>query len=122
MIDSGAFDYAADAWGYSYGATAEWRQDWWTLRTGLFDLSKVPNTTRLETGFAHFELVAEGEARQDWFGRTGTIRLLGFLNRGRMGSYDDALALAGQAVGRPAPRWCAAMPRGPARRSIWNSP
>ena len=23
LIDSGAFDYAADAWGYSYGATAE---------------------------------------------------------------------------------------------------
>ena len=101
VIDSGAFDYAADAWGYTYGAAAEWRQDWWTLRAGLFDLSKVPNTTRLETGFAQFELVAEAEARQDWFGQTGTIKLLGFLNRARMGSYDDALALASASGGTP---------------------
>ncbi len=42
LIDTGAFDYAADAWGYSDGFTAEWTQDWWALRAGLFDLSRVP--------------------------------------------------------------------------------
>ena len=26
LIDTGTFDYAADAWGYSYGAAAEWYQ------------------------------------------------------------------------------------------------
>jgi high affinity Mn2+ porin len=45
LIDAGAFDYAADAWGYSYGIVGEWNQDWWTLRVGLFNLSRVPNTT-----------------------------------------------------------------------------
>ena len=40
LIDAGAFDYAADAWGYSYGITAEWTQAWWTLRAGLFDSSR----------------------------------------------------------------------------------
>src|ERR1700722_5380523 len=56
-IDSAAYDYAADSWGYSYGVAAEWTQSWWTLRTGLFDLSKVPNEKHLETGFSQFEIV-----------------------------------------------------------------
>lgn len=35
IIDAGAFDYAADAWGYTYGMAVEWTQSWWTLRGGL---------------------------------------------------------------------------------------
>ncbi|HTT85018.1 MAG TPA: carbohydrate porin [Rhizomicrobium sp.] len=93
LIDSGAFDYAADAWGYSYGIAAEWSQDWWTLRGGLYDLSRVPNSTELETDFSQFEAVAEGEARVTLFGEAGKIKLLGWVNRGRMGDYLDAVAL-----------------------------
>ena len=93
LIDTGTFDYAADAWGYTYGMTAEWNQDWWTLRAGLFDLSRVPNTTQLVRGFGQYELVTEGEARYKLFGEDGSVKLLGFLNRGRMGSYADAVAL-----------------------------
>src|SRR5579863_4953879 len=63
VIDSGAFDYAADAWGYSYGIAAEWTQEWWTVRAGLFDLSRIPNTTELERGFGQYEVVGEVEAR-----------------------------------------------------------
>ena len=92
LIDTGAFDYAADAWGYSYGVTAEWTQDWWTLRAGLFDLSRVPNTTQLVRGFGQYELVSELEMRHDLFGAPGTVKLLGWVNRGRMGSYSDAVA------------------------------
>jgi len=93
LIDSGAFDYAADAWGYSYGIAAEWTEDWWTLRAGLYDLSRVPNSTELETDFSQFEIVGEAEARTAWFGHPGKIKLLGFVNRGRMGDYLDAVAL-----------------------------
>jgi high affinity Mn2+ porin len=45
LIDAGTFDYAADAWGFTYGAAAEWYHGNWTLRGGLFDLSVVPNST-----------------------------------------------------------------------------
>ena len=93
VIDAGAYDYAADAWGYSYGAAAEWSQDWWTLRAGAFALSRVPNTTELQTDFRQFELVAEAEARHQWRGRPGSIKLLGFINRGDMGGYHDAVHL-----------------------------
>jgi high affinity Mn2+ porin len=98
IIDAGAFDYAADAWGYSYGIAVEWTQAWWTLRAGLFDLSRVPNTTELETDFDQFELVGEAEARLSMFGRPGRLKLLGYINRGRMGAYADAVSL-GQATG-----------------------
>jgi high affinity Mn2+ porin len=101
VIDSGAFDYAADSWGYSYGIAAEWTQGWWTLRTGLFDLSKVPNEKHLETTFHQFEILGEAEERHTLFGHDGKLKLLGWINRGRMGGYGDALDLAQQTGGVP---------------------
>jgi high affinity Mn2+ porin len=93
LIDAGAFDYAADSWGYASGAAAEWTQDWWTLRGGLFNLSKIPNGKDLESTFGEFEAIVEAEERHTLFGHDGKVKLLGFLNRGRMGSYQDAIAL-----------------------------
>ena len=52
IIDMGAFDYTANPWGYTYGGTGEWYQDWWTVRAGVFDLSQEPNTVALSHGFA----------------------------------------------------------------------
>ena len=94
LIDGGAFDYAADSWGYAAGVAGEWTQDWWTLRLGLLDLSKVPNGKTLEDDFSQFEAVTEAEERHTLFGHDGKVKLLGFVNRGRMGSYRDAIALA----------------------------
>src|SRR5215831_7152271 len=59
LVDTGTFDYAADAWGYSYGAAAEWYRGNWTLRAGLFDLSIVPNSIELDPHFAQFQSVYE---------------------------------------------------------------
>jgi high affinity Mn2+ porin len=97
VIDAGAFDYAADAWGYTVGAAAEWTQSWWTVRGGFFDLSDVPNSKKLEPGFKEFALIGEVEGRYDLSGHPGKLKLLGFLNHGRMGSYRDAVSL-GQAT------------------------
>jgi len=94
IIESGAYDYAADAWGYSYGAAAEWTQSWWTLRGGGFALSRVPNQRELDRSFHQFELVVEGEERHQLRGYQGKLKLLLFENRGRMGDYDDAVNLA----------------------------
>jgi len=96
IIDSGAYDYAADSWGYSYGIAAEWSRDWWTWRNGLFDLSRVPNGRDLVRGFGEYELVSEFEARTNFSERPGKIKLLAYANRGRMGDYLDAVALAGK--------------------------
>ena len=94
IVESGAFDYAADAWGYAYGVSAEWTQSRWTLRGGFFDLSKTPNSTKLDPTFKEHEFVGEIEERHSLFGHVGKIKLLGFVNHGLMGSYADALRLA----------------------------
>jgi high affinity Mn2+ porin len=93
IIESGAFDYAADAWGFTYGGAAEWTHAWWTLRAGFFALSKVPNTKDIDGQFKQFSWVAELEERHRLLGHDGKLKLLGFDNRGRMGNYDDAVAL-----------------------------
>lgn len=101
VLDAGAFDYAADAWGYSTGLAAEWTQSWWTLRSGLFNLSKMPNSAELETSFSQYALIGELEERHQWFGHPGKLKLLGFVNRGRMANYDDAVHLAHQSNSTP---------------------
>jgi high affinity Mn2+ porin len=94
VIDSGAYDYAADSWAYTYGMAGEWTQSWWTWRLGLFDLSRVPNEANLVRGFGEYELVTEGEERHELWGKKGKLKLLVYYNRGRMGDYNDAIALA----------------------------
>ena len=94
VIDTATFDYAADAWGYTYGAAAEWYQGAWTVRGAVFDLSIVPNSTELDAKFSQFQLVGEIEHRHKLFGQDGKVALTGFLTRGRMGSFNDAINLA----------------------------
>ncbi len=101
IVESGAFDYAADAWGYSYGASAEWTQDWWTLRGGVFDLSVVPNTEKLSENLSQLEAVIELEERHQWHGSPGKFKVLVFDNHGNMGRYSDAVRLAAQTGNAP---------------------
>jgi high affinity Mn2+ porin len=100
LITGGSFDYAADAWGYTYGATAEWYRGDWAWRAGLFDLSIVPNDATLTSDFHQFQFVGEAERRFKIGGRDGAVRLTGYVTRGRMGRYDDATALARATGGR----------------------
>ncbi|MBV8836204.1 MAG: carbohydrate porin [Alphaproteobacteria bacterium] len=107
LVNAGTFDYAGDAWGYSYGAAAEWYQGQWTLRAGVFDLSQTPagGTSPLAYGldptFNQFQLVGEIERRYELFGQPGKLKVTGFLSRGRAGAFSDATVLALQ-TGQPA--------------------
>jgi high affinity Mn2+ porin len=96
LVDAGSWDYAADAWGYTYGGAVEWYKGNWALRAGLFDLSIVPNSIELDHHFDQFETVYELEHRHELNGQPGKLAVVGYLNRGRMGRYDDALAFAAQ--------------------------
>jgi high affinity Mn2+ porin len=101
LVDTGTFDYAADAWGYTYGAAVEWYSGRWTLRGGLFDLSVVPNSTELDPRFSQFQWVGEIERRHELWGQPGKVAVTGFLTRGRMGRFDDAVLLS-NLTGQPA--------------------
>jgi high affinity Mn2+ porin len=99
-VDAGSFDYAADAWGYTVGAAAEWYQHAWTLRLGAFDLSNVPNSVHLEPGFHEFQIILEAEHRHTLFEQPGKFMVTAFDSRGRMGLLDQAVQLA-QSTGNP---------------------
>jgi high affinity Mn2+ porin len=107
VINAGTFDYAGDAWGFSYGATAEWYQDRWTLRAGVFDLSATPaggispSSYGLDSTFQQFQLVGEIEERHKLWDQPGKIKVTGFLSLGRAGEFEDAIALAA-ITGQPA--------------------
>jgi high affinity Mn2+ porin len=101
LIDTGTFDYAADAWAFTYGIAVEWVKGNWTLRGGFFDLPIVPNSTDLDPGFAQVQWMGEIERRYKLFGEPGKVLLTGYLTRGRMGKFEDAIALA-ERTGEPA--------------------
>lgn len=100
-VDTGAFDYAADAWSYTYGGAVEWYKGQWALRAGIFDAPIIPNTTALDPTFRQFQLVGEIERRYELAGQLGKIAVTGYLTRARMGSFDAAIELA-QLTGGPA--------------------
>ena len=100
VIDTGTFDYAADAWGYTVGAAVEWYWRDWTLRGGIFDLSDVPNSVHLDPGFHEFQTDLELEHRHEWADRQGRILITLFDSRGRMGLLNEAVAAA-QGNGAP---------------------
>jgi high affinity Mn2+ porin len=93
-IDTGTFDYAADAWGYTVGAAAEWYQGAWAMRAGAFDLSNVPNSETLDPGFHQFQWIGEFERRYAPGGLPGRVLLTLFDSRGRMALLDEALRYA----------------------------
>jgi high affinity Mn2+ porin len=95
ILDVGTFDYAADAWGTTYGAAVEWYQDWWAARVGMFDLSNVPNGIHLGLPLLQqSQFVAELEERHTWWQQPGKVKFLYWLSGGNLGTYSDALALA----------------------------
>jgi high affinity Mn2+ porin len=96
IIDMGAFDYAADAWGYTYGTSAELAGAESTLRAGLFQLSAEPNGIAIEhTPFRQYSGILEFERRTSLFGgHPGAIKALVYGDDAYLGSYADALALA----------------------------
>jgi high affinity Mn2+ porin len=107
IVNAGTFDYAGDAWGITYGAAAEWYQGNWTVRGGVFDLSKTPaggispEAGQLDSSFGQFQLVGEIERRYQLWDQPGVLKITGFLSRGRAGEFDAAIALS-QATGLPA--------------------
>ncbi len=99
LINTGSFDYASDAWGYTYGGAAEWYGGNWALRGGLFDMSATPTGAGTngaagygsDPNFRNFEWVAEIERRHVLWGEPGGVKVTGFLIRGTQGKFRDAL-------------------------------
>jgi high affinity Mn2+ porin len=101
ILDAGAFDYAADSWGFTHGAALEWNQDWWAIRAGYFALSTQPNKETIDASFKQNEWVAEFEEHHQVGVHPGKLKLLTYINHANMGLYSDALAMSALRGGSP---------------------
>lgn len=96
IITHGAYDYAADARGYSLGFAAEYFDPaGWAIRAGRFAMPKESNGLPLDPSLTrqHGDQV-ELEINHGLFGRPGTVRFLAFRNKAGMGSFRASLDLA----------------------------
>ena len=93
IIDMGAFDYAADSWGYTRGLTAEYTRANAAFRMGVFQLSATPNKPQIEPQFLRqFSPAAEYERNTSLFGgHPGKVRALAYGDYGFMTPLVDAI-------------------------------
>lgn len=95
FLTHGAYDFAADSRGYSWGAALEYYADDWAVRAGRFMMPKQSNGLVLDRALGrHFGDQLEFEKSYALAGQPGKARLLLFRNRAIMGGFDDALVLA----------------------------
>ena len=92
LMANQAWDYPADALGYITGFAAELNQPEWTLRYGIFQVPEVSNGSSLDSHYLKaWGMVLELERRYALNGHPGAVRLLTYLNRAHMGSYQAAI-------------------------------
>ncbi len=91
--NNGAYDYAADTRGFTFGAMVEYHERNWTVRFAETLMPKVANGIHLDAdmGRARAENV-ELEVRKRVVGKQQTIfRALSFVNHANMGNYSVAV-------------------------------
>jgi high affinity Mn2+ porin len=93
LVNNGAFDYAADTRGYTYGLLMEYYDRNWVFRFGEMLMPTVANGVTLDWDIArargeNWELELHHELFPH---RTSVLRLLGFVNHANMGSYREAI-------------------------------
>ena len=94
LLTHGAFDFAADTRGYTWGIAGELYYDDWTVRFGRYLVPRESNGMALDFNlFAHYGDNVEVEHRHSLRNLPGSLRLLAFRNWERMGSFDDAVAV-----------------------------
>jgi len=102
-LAQGAYDYVADAQGYTWGAALEYFQDDWELRIGRFVGPRESNGQALNYRiFKFYGDQLEVVHNHEWDGRPGAVRMLLWRNRENMGSFQDALDYAQAHGGTPA--------------------
>jgi high affinity Mn2+ porin len=92
FLSHGAYDFAADSRGYTFGGLFELHIDDWALRAGRFAAPKQPNQLELDFHLDRFYSdQAELEHSHRIAGRPGVVRLLGYRNRENTGAFADAV-------------------------------
>jgi carbohydrate-selective porin OprB len=90
LFQNTAWDFAADTRGYTNGIAVAWITKLWTARVGSFQMPRQANGNKFDASLRN----ARGDNAElslNVLPRGGVIRILGFINRARMGDYQEAL-------------------------------
>ncbi len=106
MIGNLAWDYPADAVGFTTGVSVELNQPHWALRYGFFQMPRMPNSFTAEDQvfmwrpagadgpvFRSWGMAVEFERRYGINGHPGVIRLMPWLDEADMYTYHAATSL-----------------------------
>jgi high affinity Mn2+ porin len=92
LWESAAWDYPAEALGYTAGFVAEWTTPQWALHYGFMLEPTVSNGPTLDTNFTReWGQILQFDRNYTWRGQPGTVRPFVFWNRANMGSYQDTV-------------------------------
>jgi hypothetical protein len=92
--NNGAYDYAADTRGYTWGVLAEYQSRLIGLRFGEMLMPKVANGIELDWDLrrARAENIELEIRTKQITHREGTVRILTYVNHANMGDYREAVA------------------------------
>lgn len=92
IFSMGAYSYAADTKGYTYGLVAEWYQDDWILRAAKLAMPTIPNTAQLDYSLTRdYANQVELTHEHELWGQPGAIRALYYQQHAYMGGYQNAI-------------------------------
>lgn len=102
LVTHGAWDYPADARGYTWGAALEYLAEGWALRAGRFMQPRQSNGLPLNPHILEsYGDAAEWQHEYSIAGRRGTLRLLAFRNVAAMGNFRSSIENAPNTGGLP---------------------
>lgn len=92
LMGNGAWDYAANTRGYTYGIAIELIKPRWTLRFASVTVPTVANESVMDPQILHSRADnLEFEYPYKLGSKNGTIRLVSYLNEAHMGNYRKAI-------------------------------
>jgi high affinity Mn2+ porin len=90
LVGGGAYDFTADARGWTPGAALEWENGTWGVRAGIFQVPRRVNGLFMDPSITRaWSAMLQLDHFHQIGGRPGAIRLLGGVNRARLNSWSD---------------------------------
>ncbi len=100
----GAYGYAADAKGYTYGVIGEWYQDGFVIRAARLAVTTQPGGTQIDwTLRQNYVDTLELTHTHSAWGQAGAIRALVYRQYANMATYNNALSKAVNPDATPIP-------------------
>ncbi len=92
LMGNGAWDYAANTRGYTYGFNFEVVKPGWQVRFAVVAVPTVANGSNMDLDFIKTgSECLEFTRNYSLANKSGAIRLVGFVNRANMGSYQKSI-------------------------------